>query len=121
MGNECLLHATTMGLKCVYTDHSLWGFSDSACIHVNKLAKMFLSNVDHAIGVSHITKENLCLRAKLHPSIVSVIPNAVDCSRFKPDPSKRYPLNTINIVCMGRLAFRKGTDLLVQVIPIVCK
>lgn len=43
-----------------------------------------------------------------------------DCSRFTPDPSKRYPLNTINIVVLSRLTFRKGIDLLIDVIPEVC-
>lgn len=76
---------------------------------------------DHAISVSHTSKENLTLRASFNPLNISVIPNAVDCSRFKPDPSKRYPLNTINIVCIQRLTFRKGVDLLIDVIPVICK
>ena len=60
-----------------------------------------------------------------------MIPNAVDCERFTPDPSKRWPLNTINIVVMSRLTFRKGSmlyfkhllgvDLLADVIPMVCE
>ena len=46
-----------------------------------------------------------------------MIPNAVDTKRFTPDPSARRPLNTINIVIMSRLCYRKGTDLLLDVIP----
>ena len=34
------------------------------------------------------SKENTVLRAALQPSIVSVIPNAVDADCFTPDPSK---------------------------------
>ena len=34
------------------------------------------------------SKENTVLRAVLQPSIVSVIPNAVDADCFTPDPSK---------------------------------
>jgi phosphatidylinositol glycan class A protein len=79
-GNEALLHAKSMGYKTVYTDHSLFGFSDAACFHVNKILKFFLSDLDHAICVSHTSKENLSLRACLHPTIISVIPNAVDPS-----------------------------------------
>jgi phosphatidylinositol glycan class A protein len=52
---------------------------------------------------------------------MSVIPNAVDCARFKPDPSKRYPLNTINIVVISRLTFRKGIDFLMDIIPYICE
>ncbi len=110
-----------MGYKTVYTDHSLFGFSDVACVHVNKLIKFFLSDIDQAICVSHTSKENLTLRASMNPYDISVIPNAVDCTRFKPDPSKRFPLNTINIVYMARLTFRKGTDFLIDVIPAICK
>lgn len=53
--------------------------------------------------------------------MISVIPNAVDCTRFTPDPSRRYPLSTINIVAISRLAFRKGTDFLIDVIPEICR
>ena len=113
LGSEALFHARTMGYKTVFTDHSLFGFNDIACFHVNKLLKFFLSDIDAAISVSHTSKENLSMRASLNPHLISVIPNAVDCSRFKPDPSKRYPLNTINIVVICRLTFRKGVDLLV--------
>lgn len=120
-GNEALMHARTMGYKTVFTDHSLFGFNDAACFHVNKILKFFLSEVDHVVSVSNTSKENLTLRASLNPNIISVIPNAVDCSQFKPDPSKRNPPNTINIVMIGRLTFRKGIDLLVDVIPEICK
>jgi phosphatidylinositol N-acetylglucosaminyltransferase subunit A len=119
LGQESMIHAKTMGYKVVYTDHSLFGFSDAACIHINKVLKFILSDIDHAICVSHTNKENLVLRAKLDPYKISVISNAVDTSRFTPDPSARYPFGTINIVVVSRLTFRKGTDLLVGVIPTI--
>jgi phosphatidylinositol glycan class A protein len=114
-----MIHAKTMGFKVVYTDHSLFGFSDAACIHINKVLKFILSDIDHAICVSHTNKENLVLRASLNPYKISVISNAVDASRFTPDPSARFPFGTINIVVVSRLTFRKGTDLLVGVIPTI--
>jgi len=117
LGLESMIHAKTMGYKVVYTDHSLFGFSDAACIHINKVLKFVLSDIDHAVCVSHTSRENLALRAKINPYKSSTIPNAVDAYRFTPDPSARYPLNTINIVVVSRLTFRKGTDLLVDVIP----
>ena len=52
---------------------------------------------------------------------ISTIPNAIDPKNFKPDPSSRYPLNTINLVHVSRLTYRKGTDLLVDIIPYICK
>ena len=57
----------------------------------------------------------------MDPHNISAIPNAVDTNKFVPNPSKRFPLNTINIVVISRLVFRKGTDLLVDIIPNICK
>ena len=34
---ECLMHASMLGLKTVFTDHSLFGFSDAAAIITNKI------------------------------------------------------------------------------------
>ena len=53
MCQEGLLHARTMGLKIVFTDHSLFGFHDTASILTNKLLKFTLSDIDHVICVSH--------------------------------------------------------------------
>lgn len=71
----------------------MFGFGDAASIHVNKLIKFYFSDLDHAISVSHTSKENLTLRAALNPHKISVIPNAVDCGRFKPNPSILFILN----------------------------
>jgi len=120
MANECIMYARTMGYRTCFTDHSLFGFADLVSIHVNKLLQMTLSDVDHVICVSNSCRENLSLRARLHPSLISTIPNAVDPTKFTPDPSRRYPLHTINIVVLSRLVYRKGIDLLVKVIPLVC-
>ncbi len=66
------------------------------------------------------SRENLVLRAALDPKIVSTIPNAVDASKFQPDPSARPATNQINIVMVSRLVYRKGIDLVVDVIPAIC-
>lgn len=118
--NECIWYARTLGYRVCYTDHSLFGFGDLASIHINKALTVTLSDVDRVICVSNTCRENLVLRASLHPSLVSTIPNAVDPTKFTPDPTKRFPNHTINIVILSRLVYRKGIDLLVRVIPIVC-
>ena len=100
--HEAILHARTMGLRTVFTDHSLYGFADAASILTNKLLKFILSDVDHVICVSHTwyiklldntiffladiytSKENTVLRAQLDPFMVSVIPNAVVAENFQP-------------------------------------
>jgi len=45
----------------------------------------------------------------------------VDTSRFKPNPGLRYPVNKINVVVVSRMMYRKGVDLLVDIIPAIIK
>ena len=118
--NEAILLARAMGYKVCYTDHSLFGFDEVSSIHINKIMTITLSDIDQAICVSNICKENLTLRARLHPTRISTIPNAVDPTRFTPDPSLRSPSHTINIVLLSRLVHRKGIDLACKIIPLVC-
>ncbi|KAL5349397.1 hypothetical protein V496_07751 [Pseudogymnoascus sp. VKM F-4515 (FW-2607)] len=139
--HEAILHARTMGLRTVFTDHSLFGFADAGSILTNKLLKFTLSDVDHVICVSHTCKENTVLRASLDPLMVSVIPNAVVAENFRPlshpaystgpdnqlqnfnaqaaTPLPHYlgPHDTITIAVISRLFYNKGTDLLIAAIP----
>ncbi|KAH7071651.1 phosphatidylinositol:UDP-GlcNAc transferase PIG-A [Paraphoma chrysanthemicola] len=130
--NEAILHARTMGLRTVFTDHSLFGFADAGSILTNKLLKFTLSDVDHVICVSHTCKENTVLRASLDPLMVSVIPNAVVAENFRPLerdqdnsvhrnttslPRPMGPDEVITVVVIQRLYYNKGTDLLVGAIP----
>ncbi|KAL8489109.1 hypothetical protein ACS0TY_024661 [Phlomoides rotata] len=117
--HEALMHARTMGYKVVFTDHSLYGFADVGSIHMNKVLQFTLADVSQAICVSHTSKENTVLRSGLPPERVFVIPNAVDTAMFKPAPV-RLSSHEIVIVVISRLVYRKGADLLVEVIPEVC-
>ncbi|XP_057959250.1 phosphatidylinositol N-acetylglucosaminyltransferase subunit A [Malania oleifera] len=117
--HEALMHARTMGYKVVFTDHSLYGFADVGSIHMNKVLQFTLADVSQAICVSHTSKENTVLRSGLPPEKVYVIPNAVDTAMFKPAP-ERLGSAEIVIVVISRLVYRKGADLLVEVIPAVC-
>ncbi len=121
LAQESLFFAKCMGYKAVYTDHSLFGFSDIASVNLNKWMKVSLSDMDHSIAVSHTCRENLVLRAALDPRRTSAIPNAVDAKKFTPDPTARWPSDTVNIVMVSRLVYRKGVDLVVDVIPEICK
>ncbi|KAF2119920.1 glycosyltransferase family 4 protein [Lophiotrema nucula] len=129
---EAILHARTMGLRTVFTDHSLFGFADAGSILTNKLLKFALSDIDHVICVSHTCKENTVLRASLDPLMVSVIPNAVVAENFRPlsndshnprhrdapgPPPRIGPHDTITIVVISRLFYNKGTDLLIAALP----
>ncbi|KAK3022430.1 hypothetical protein RJ639_045201 [Escallonia herrerae] len=109
-----------MGYKVVFTDHSLYGFSDVGSIHMNKVLQFTLADVTQAICVSHTSKENTVLRSGLPPEKVYVIPNAVDTAMFKP-ALERLSTDEVVIVVISRLVYRKGADLLVEVIPEVCR
>lgn len=110
MGHEGILHARTMGIPAVFTDHSLFGFADASSVITNKFLEVVLTDIDHVICVSYTrwvcsacvvqgkngnsyyaanSKENTVLRASLRPDIVSVIPNAVDTACFTPQPTSR--------------------------------
>jgi phosphatidylinositol glycan class A protein len=134
MAHEAIFHGRTMGYKCVFTDHSLFGFSDTSAIHMNKLLVFTLSDCNHVKCVSHTAKENTVLRSGVPPLPVSVVPNAVDSARFRPDASlaadwdpasgnrndTRPERTRVTIAVTARLAYRKGVHVLADVIPSAC-
>ncbi|RXK38560.1 phosphatidylinositol glycan, class A [Tremella mesenterica] len=119
LAHEAMLHSPLMGVRTVFTDHSLFGFGDAVGVLTNKLLAGALRNVDGVICVSNTGRENTVLRAQLDPSLVSVIPNALVAERFRPAPEP--PDSTyITIVVISRLVYRKGIDLLVAAAPTIC-
>ncbi|KAF9494813.1 glycosyltransferase family 4 protein [Pleurotus eryngii] len=133
LGHEGILHSHLMGIRTVFTDHSLFGFEDAASILTNKLLVGTLKNVDAVICVSHTSRENTVLRGELYETDdtnkhskriivnpnVYVIPNALVADKFKPDKIARRS-DEITIVVISRLAYRKGIDLLVATAPRIC-
>ncbi|KAI0674567.1 transferase [Trametes maxima] len=119
LAHEGILHAHLMGVRTVFTDHSLFGFDDAASILTNKLLEAALRNVDAAICVSHTGRENTVLRARMLPSAVHVIPSALVADQFKPAPALPSG-DIITIVVIARLVYRKGIDLLVATAPRIC-
>lgn len=119
MAIESLIHSKMLNLKTVFTDHSLFGFADVSAIITNQLLRMSLIFADAVICVSHVGKENTALRAGVSPEKIFVIPNAVDSDVFKPSYERKVS-KFVTIIVVSRLVYRKGADLLVKVIPIVC-
>ncbi|CAG9835468.1 unnamed protein product [Diabrotica balteata] len=115
LAHEALLIGNLMGMKTVFTDHSLFGFADASAVITNKFIHISLSDCNHCICVSHTGKENTVLRAKMESWRVSVIPNAVDTYSFTPDVDQRSK-NKITVVVVSRLVYRKGVDLTAQII-----
>ncbi|TPX45176.1 phosphatidylinositol N-acetylglucosaminyltransferase [Synchytrium endobioticum] len=119
MCQEAIILAGMMNIRTVFTDHSLFGFSDVSAILTNKLLKFALSDCNAVICVSNTSKENTTLRACLDPNTVYVIPNAIVSCDFQPD-LQAGDAEKITIVVTSRLVYRKGIDLLVAVIPRIC-
>ncbi|KIY73693.1 glycosyltransferase family 4 protein [Cylindrobasidium torrendii FP15055 ss-10] len=130
LGHEGILHSHFFGIRTVFTDHSLFGFDDAASILTNKLLAATLRHVDGVICVSHTGRENTVLRGELYDvaedgetwtirNHVYVIPNALIPQHFQPGPQSNS--DTVTIVVLSRLAYRKGIDLLVAVAPRICK
>ncbi|CAI5755941.1 unnamed protein product [Candida verbasci] len=122
--HEAIFHGRTMGMKTVFTDHSLFGFNNLGDILGNKVLKFTMSDIGHVICVSHTCKENTVLRGSLNPSKCSVIPNAVISKDFQPATESELESKNkdeIVIVVISRLFPNKGADLLTAIIPKICE
>ncbi|XP_049843762.1 phosphatidylinositol N-acetylglucosaminyltransferase subunit A-like [Schistocerca gregaria] len=121
LAHEAMIIGRLLGIKSVFTDHSLFGFADTSAVITNKFLELSLAACDHCICVSHTGKENTVLRAKVQHDRVSVIPNAVDMTVFVPKPkSESNSADRITIVIVSRLVYRKGVDLMAQIVPEIC-
>jgi len=121
LAHEALMVGTLLNLPTVFTDHSLFGFSDASAIVTNTFLKFSLANTSHTICVSHTGKENTVLRGSVMPENVSVIPNAVDSVAFRPPKVAKKNTKGVTVVLGSRLVYRKGVDLVVDVVPAICR
>ncbi|KAM0677678.1 Phosphatidylinositol N-acetylglucosaminyltransferase GPI3 subunit [Binucleata daphniae] len=133
---EAVFHAKTMGLKTCFTEHSVFEKGGFENIIVNRLAELILRGTDRFICVSYTSKENLMCRLDLESKDVFVIPNAVVSNVFYPDKknktkNKQHNNNIrkntgddvkdrLRIVVVSRLVGRKGIDILIDIIPVIC-
>lgn len=53
LAHEALFHAAVLGVRSVFTDHSLFGFADGSSILTNNVLKFSLSSINHTICVSN--------------------------------------------------------------------
>ena len=129
---EGIFHSKLLGVNVVLSEHSLYGFSFLDEASLNKVIRTFFVDMDETISVSHIATENLILRGMVNPKMAHTIPNAIDNTKFLPPTVKELKdmkkkkieegkEDIITIVSISRQAERKGTDLLIEVIPEVCK
>eukprot|EP00835_Amoeboradix_gromovi_P001219 NODE_51_length_27121_cov_0.309452.p5 type:complete len:485 gc:universal NODE_51_length_27121_cov_0.309452:11451-12905(+) len=118
---EACIHASLMGIKSTFTDHSLFSFKLNGPIFLNKCCKFALRSTQAFFCVSQVSSTNLCLRSWIPKDKCYVIPNAIVNKDFTPDVQKCTVNDIITIVVVSRLVYRKGTDLLIKVIPIICQ
>ncbi|KAF8805543.1 PIGA-domain-containing protein [Phlegmacium glaucopus] len=106
IGHEAILHSHLMGIRTVFTDHSLFGFDDAASILTNKLMVGTLKNVDAVICVSH-TGCQLFRRSEDDPNTLEVrrnlyvIPNVLVAEKFKPCVQPSTDTITIVVLSVG--------------------
>ena len=55
---EGVFHGKMLGKNIIFTDHSLFGFTHLYEVSLNKVLRVFFSDVDETISVSHIAEEN---------------------------------------------------------------
>jgi glycosyltransferase involved in cell wall biosynthesis len=86
-------------------------------------SQLALRQVDQVLSVSEVTKKRFLNWSGLKPSVVTVIPNAIDTDLFSPGPrpdylQRRYGLkNQSVIMTLGRLSDQersKGFDLVIS-------
>lgn len=114
-----------LGIRTVYTDHSIMSTQSIAGIAMNKVFRSFSCNIHAFICVSQANALNFLRRQDLEraPSSLYVIPNGVDKDAFYKDSSFLHnPTNSrdsIIISVVSRLVIRKGVLLLVEIIDFV--
>lgn len=114
---EALLHAQTLNIKSVFTDHSLFESGALENILVNRISRFVLKGVDRSICVSYSLKENLMERTQLGSNTIHVVPNAIS-DNFR--AVERTKSDKIVIASSCRFVYRKGIELLIKAIPKVC-
>ncbi|MCZ6766500.1 MAG: glycosyltransferase family 4 protein [bacterium] len=80
----------------------------------------FAKRIDTRIAVSQTAVD---LANAYFPGDYTIVPNGVDCSRFRPDlkPIPEFVDDAFNVVFVGRLDRRKGLKYLCRAMNIACK
>ncbi|KAI5170473.1 phosphatidylinositol N-acetylglucosaminyltransferase subunit A [Pancytospora epiphaga] len=117
---ESIYHANHLKIKTVLTDHSVFEFGKFERIICDALGVLICKNLDRVICVSNIAKINTETRTGIPGGNVEVIPNGIDPKYFYPKEKKTRD-SKVRVLFCARLVFRKGIDLLVGALPLICK
>lgn len=111
------LAAYRTGSKTVVTEHSshlpfaYWirGFWENA------VDSFLARRTDCLVAVSNSAAVAFAARTYILPNIITVIPNSVDLERFHKRDNKRTVANKRVILFVGRLAYEKNLDSLIEI------
>jgi len=94
---------------------------DFASLNVNKYLSFALAGVCGVVSVSEASRENLHSRTGFPMGRICVIPNAVDGGEFEPPEARGAQRRSpTTVVLLSRLVFRKGIDVVLELIPKSC-
>eukprot|EP00770_Monocercomonoides_exilis_P006571 MONOS_6537.1-p1 / transcript=MONOS_6537.1 / gene=MONOS_6537 / organism=Monocercomonoides_exilis_PA203 / gene_product=GlcNAc transferase / transcript_product=GlcNAc transferase / location=Mono_scaffold00207:46447-48888(+) / protein_length=437 / sequence_SO=supercontig / SO=protein_coding / is_pseudo=false len=130
--HEAIFTANRMKIPCCITEHSLTGSGEIGADIINFICRWTVVGVDQVICVSKACQNNYAIRTKMDPNTIQVITNAVDVEQFSPrteeeeakreeEKRRQHRENHIVVTILSRLTYRKGTDLMISVIPQICK
>lgn len=114
LGVSYALYAYHLGLKIIQTEHSLFSLRGNTHLNFNWVINTIYKLYSKFICVSRATRNNLILRSGISSSNMVVIPNAVVSPGLQRTERKE---GKIRIVIVGRLVYRRGTDLLIKLLP----
>lgn len=118
---ESIYHASILNISTVLTDHSVFELDKFERIIVDELTSFMCKNLDYCICVSETALKNTLKRIKINSKNTCVIPNGFSHKIFYPKTTRYEKGSNVTVIFMSRLTFRKGLDLLLDAIPLICK
>jgi phosphatidylinositol N-acetylglucosaminyltransferase subunit A len=118
MALECIVHAKMHSLRTCLTDHSILRPGTAEGVLASTSLQFAVRDCNGLIAVSRPARRNTAVRSGVPCEKIQVIPNAVIPSHFTPDYTRQS--DEVVVVVVSRLVFRKGIDLLLEVVPALC-
>ena len=116
---EAVFHASHLNIKTVFTDHCVFELSKGERVLVNNLCSFICKHIDWGVCVSKVSRENTHIRIGIPLEKISIIPNGIIPEKFF--PIKKKLGERFKVIYMSRLTFRKGVNLFVDALPLICR
>ena len=118
---ESSLYTRFLSLPLVHTEHSLFPTHDIATLNLSAAQGYLLGGrMQRVVGVSAVAAAGYGRRTGVGRGRIKVVKNAIDAEGFGRRREEGGE-GRIRVGTLGRLTYRKGTDLLVRVIPEICE